>query len=648
MNYQEFIAGKQRQPQFLGFDTEDISDALFPFQRDVVKWAVKLGRAAIFQDCGMGKTIQQLDWARIVGEHANAPVLILAPLAVSSQTVREGKKFGIPVHPCRDQNDIQPGINITNYEKLHHFSPDGLAAIVLDESSILKSFSGKVRQKIQSFADQIHYRLACTATPAPNDIMEIGTHSEFLGQMRRVEMLSEYFVHDGGDTQKWRIKGHAEESFWAWMASWCVAMRKPSDLGYDDGAFILPALSMDHQVVESPAPDGYLFPIEAASLNERRLARRASMDNRVEMAAKIACSTDEPVLIWCNLNDESRELAKAIPGAVEVVGSDTPEFKENAVLWFTGNNCICKKPGFRDKLTPWTKKSISENITNETDLKNLNSQKEISRKIEKRENNTCENMPNPTETNSGEPQNNRINTTQGDGKNTQHCPKCGKMPGSLLGNGRPPTLISDSPKDLNHLGLLLSNTEACSCSKVENAQFADQHTAGIGGQTDSSLTIAIKQGKSGGFFVPPVILESENSETTQSCSTEPQCTCGGLNPRAHKVLISKPSMLGYGLNLQNCRTMIFVGLSDSYEQLYQAIRRCWRFGQTRPVTAHIITSDAESAVVSNIERKERQASEMFDALVRHISVYSKTRTRPKPQYKADITMTIPSWLKEAV
>jgi len=416
-----------------------------------VKWAVKLGRAAIFQDCGMGKTLQQLEWDRIILSKIGGSALILAPLAVSAQTAREAGKLNLSVNLCRTGDDVKPGINISNYEKLHHFSPDQFGAIVLDESSILKSFSGKVRQEIQQFADSVYYRLACTATPAPNDIMEIGTHSEFVGSMRRVEMLSEYFVHDGGDTQKWRIKGHAEEAFWSWMASWCVAMRKPSDLGYNDDGFILPELIMDHRLVDSPPPEGYLFSTEAKSLDERRAARRASMINRVSTAAEIANSSDDQVLVWCDLNDESHALAKAIPGAVEVTGSDTPEKKETALFNFAAGEI--------------------------------------------------------------------------------------------------------------------------------------------------------------------------------------------------KALVSKPSICGFGMNFQQCNRMIFVGLSDSYEQLYQAIRRCWRFGQKKPVTAHIITSEAESAVVANIERKERQASEMFDSLVRHISVYSKTRARPKQEYTPGIRMIVPSWLK---
>lgn len=454
MIYSEFLNGKEKRQAFFGFDCTGINSMLFGFQKDVVTWAVKKGRAAIFQDCGMGKTIQQIEWARIVLEKIGGQALILAPLAVSGQTIREGKKIGVPITLCKTGDDVKSGINITNYEKLQHFSPDQFNAIVLDESSILKNFSGKMRQEIQDFGSGIYYRLACTATPAPNDIMEIGTHAEFLGYMRRTEMLSEYFVHDSGDTQKWRIKGHAEEKFWAWMASWCIAMRKPSDLGYDNHDFDLPKLIMNQQVVESATNCGYLFPVEAQTLQERRVARRGSLGARVEAAAEIANNHDGPVLVWCDLNDESASLSKAIPDAVEICGSDSPEVKE-------------------DGLT-------------------------------------------------------------------------------------------------------------------------------------------------------------------------------GFSTGKYRVLVSKPSIAGFGMNWQHCNRMIFVGLSDSYEQLYQAIRRCWRFGQKKDVTVTIITSEAESTVVKNIERKERQAEEMFTSLVKHISIYKDNfGPQMKKAYKPSEIMTIPSFLRRS-
>lgn len=263
-DYAVFLNRKAVVDPHTGLDVvPTLNAALFDFQRDIVTWALRRGRAAVFADCGMGKTPMQLEWAK----HVPGDVLILAPLAVATQTVREGEKFGIPVHYCRDQNEVVPGITITNYEMLPHFSPEQFAGVVLDESSILKAYDGKTRTAIIDAFKQTPFRLACTATPAPNDYMELGNHAEFMGVMTRAEMLSMFFVHDGGDTSQWRLKGHAESEFWKWLCSWAVMIRKPSDLGYDDGDFILPEMVM-HQV-EVRVEDnsiGFLFPMEAQTL----------------------------------------------------------------------------------------------------------------------------------------------------------------------------------------------------------------------------------------------------------------------------------------------------------------------------------------------------------------------------------------------
>lgn len=453
MKYIDFIKSKARQSRDIGFEDAQVSDVLFDFQRDVVRWAVRKGRAAIFQDCGMGKTLQQIEFARVILEKIGGSGIIFTPLAVAQQTIREGKKIGVSINLCKTGDDVIPGLNVTNYERLNHFSPDQFSVVVLDESSILKSFSGKTRQEIQAFSERIMYRLACTATPAPNDYMELGNHSEYLGVMRRVEMLAEYFVHDASDTQKWRLKGHAEKDFWKWMASWCVAMRRPSDIGFDDGAFILPALNIHHKIVESKSLNGYLFPTIAQTLEERRDARRSSLSERVAAAADLANNTTDPFLIWCDLNIESDALKRAIPGAVEIKGSDSQEHKESSMMGFS----------------------------------------------------------------------------------------------------------------------------------------------------DGSI----------------------------------------------RVLITKPSIAGFGMNWQHCNKMAFVGLSDSYEQIYQATRRCWRFGQKKIVDCWIIASESEGAVIQNIARKERQSSEMFDQLVKHISVYGVgKRPGSYKEYEARNKIKMPSWLKE--
>lgn len=449
--YVEFLAAKGRVDHVSGFEPDAIMPALFPFQRDIVRWACKRGRAAIFEDCGLGKTPQQLEWARLVHERTQGRVLILAPLAVAAQTKREGEKFGIPVTVARSQ-EMAGEITIANYEMLEHFDPGEFAGVVLDESSILKNFTGATRNAIISAFAETPYRLACTATPAPNDYMELGNHAEFLGTMTRTEMLSMFFVHDGGETQKWRLKGHAQASFWRWICSWAVMLRKPSDLGYADDRFSLPGLRYVEHIVEAdPLKAGFLFDSEPATLSDRRDARRASIDDRVAKAEELT-STGDQWLLWCGLNEESEKLTSAIKGAVQVTGSDTNEHKERAALAFAEG---------------------------------------------------------------------RI-----------------------------------------------------------------------------------------------------------------------------RVLVSKPSILGWGMNWQCCARLAFVGLSDSYEELYQAVRRCYRFGQTREVEAHIITASTEGATLFNVRRKERDAEEMARAMVDHMSEINKQElrgtARTQSEYERD-TMTGDGW-----
>lgn len=342
MDYAEFLKAKSLSTPPVGFDINhrQIKLDLFPFQEDIVKWALRRGRAAIFADCGMGKTAMQLEWAAQVVQKTKGRVLILAPLAVAQQTVREAAKFGLstPIEYNRGTFDVGKGITVTNYEMMEHFDLSAFTGVVLDESSILKAYDGKMRNQIINAFKHTQYRLACTATPAPNDFMELGNHSEFLGVMNRPEMLSMFFVHDGGETQTWRLKGHAQDVFWKWVCSWAVMIRKPSDLGYSDDRFILPPLHMHHHEVEADQSQavqaGMLFAMEARTLSERRSARRASLDARVAKAAELANSNAEQWLVWCDLNDEGHALEKAINGCIQVEGSDSHEDKENALLGF--------------------------------------------------------------------------------------------------------------------------------------------------------------------------------------------------------------------------------------------------------------------------------------------------------------------------
>ena len=422
--YAEFLESKQRTAPKIGFhrDEVDLNPTLFEWQSRLVKWALHRGRGAIFADCGLGKTPMQLEWASQICQHTGRPVLIVAPLAVSLQTQREGSKFGIAVNVCRNAADVKPGVNITNYEKLHLFEPAEFSGIVLDESSILKG-NGPLFREVHAFGTQIGYRLCCTATPAPNDIEELINHAEFLGIMTGTEILALYFTQDGNTTHKWRLKRHAERDWWRWVATWAVAMRDPSDIGFPDARFTLPEVTYHQHTVDAPMPTTALFQSEAVGIQEQRQCRRDTLEDRVEVAARLA-DDGQPWLIWCDLNAESQALTKAIPDAVEITGSDPPDVKVSRMM------------GFLD--------------------------------------------------------------------------------GSI------------------------------------------------------------------------------------------------------RVLVSKPEICGFGMNFQHCNRMAFVGLGNSYERYYQAVRRCWRFGQTRPVQIHVVTSEADGPVVRNIERKERESRKLMQQLVTEI------------------------------
>lgn len=339
-SYNDFLGGKHHVALDVGFDPVWMPDFLFDWQRTLVGWAMRKGRAALFEDCGLGKTPQQLVWAENVVRHTNRPVLILTPLAVGAQTIREAAKFGIEAVRCHD-GQTRPGarIVVTNYERLHHFQPDNFAGVVCDESSILKNYAGVTRQAITDFMAGHRYRLLCTATAAPNDYIEIGTSSEALGVKKRVEMLAEFYVHDGGDTSKWRIKRHAERLFWQWVCSWARCVRRPSDMGYPDGDFILPAKTIRNHIVTCDYPlDGFLFTVPAMTLTDQRAERRKTLAKRCEMVADLVSRTGKPAVCWCHLNAEGEMLEKLIPDAVQVKGSDSDDHKEDALASFASGD----------------------------------------------------------------------------------------------------------------------------------------------------------------------------------------------------------------------------------------------------------------------------------------------------------------------
>lgn len=452
--YAEFLSTKRTNAKAVGFavKTDELHPMLFPFQRDITKWALARGRAAIFTATGTGKTLMQIEWAKHVQQHTGGNVLILAPLAVAQQTQRKAAEMGVTIHHCRKREDAQPGICITNYEQLSKFEGMPWAGLVLDESSILKSFDGKVRKQISDFAEAIPYRLACTATPAPNDLIEIINHAEFLGIMSGKEIIALWFKQDGNTTHAWRLKRHAVRDFYQWLASWAVALRRPSDLGYSDEGFIREPVNWTNICVElTDAPSDRLFHVEASTMAERLQARRDSIHDRVKAAADIVNASDpsEPWVVWCNLNSESLALTAAIEGAVEITGAEPAESKERKLLDFVDG---------------------------------------------------------------------RI-----------------------------------------------------------------------------------------------------------------------------KRLVSKPSIAGYGMNFQHCHNTVYVGLSDSFEDLHQSISRFDRYGQTHQVNAYVITAETEGNVVANINRKRRQFEEMMDSLVGEMSGLQLDRCfRNEMTYREDVA-TGPDW-----
>jgi len=351
--YRSFLQAKRVETGTTGIEVSpsELHTKLFPFQRIVVQRALGKGRSAIFADCGLGKTYMQLVWANVVHQRSGGDVLILAPLAVASQTVSEGEKLGIVVHACRSQADVRPGLNITNYEMLSHFNASHFAGVVLDESSILKSYMGKTKRALVEACATTPYRLACTATPAPNNVMEIGNHSEFLGIMPSSEMLMRWFINDTMQSGHYRLKGHATKDFWDWVGSWAISLQKPSDLGYPDEGFSLPELQIHHHYIETDITvgqeDGQLFRAPKMSATTLHKEMRLTVADRAQAVADLVNGSNEIWTVWCNTNYEADELVQRIPDAIEVRGSESVAEKEQKLTDFTQGRArvIITKPG---------------------------------------------------------------------------------------------------------------------------------------------------------------------------------------------------------------------------------------------------------------------------------------------------------------
>lgn len=611
-DYERFLRSKQRAHPDSGLviESDSINPKLFDFQNDIVRWALRKGRAAIFADCGLGKSFMQLEWAK----HVPGQVLILAPLAVSHQTVNEGMKLGVSVQYSR--GGLVEARTITNYQMLHKFAAN-CTGVVLDESSIVKHYEGKFRNEIIDRFRDTPYKLACTATPAPNDFMELGNHSEFLNNLSRTEMLSTFFVHDGGDTSKWRLKGHAEQDFWKWVCSWAVMLRKPSDLGYADDGFILPPLRLHERIVEAETcTDGMLFAMPALTMQERRQARSGSIEERAaEVASIVAQEPDEQWLIWTNLNNESSAAAKLIPGSIEVRGDDDDDWKVAAIQWFQNGLCVCQGK-FRDKFSAWNRKITSNNTIKLIETNDSNRQRNGRPTIESTGSNICMATTPPSLRSSlGEPRHSNVNTTKPGGSVTQ---KVQNYENDLKGksvNGKSAIPISDLPSASSYTGSLSNNTALLKHYRTDGVPFVD----GIETEIISDLngyisTTATQRNECEDYSAPHATWDSENSSTTQPSLKRLPCICG----KQGRVLTSKCSIFGFGLNLQSCHNVIFFGLSDSFESFYQGVRRIWRFGQKREVDCYIVVSSQEGAVLSNIKRKEADANRMAEEMVNNM------------------------------
>lgn len=615
MKYEEFVKSKRRTEVPTGHNPGELNQHLFDFQRTIVAWAVRRGRAAIFADTGLGKTLMQLSWAHEVASHTGGAVLVLAPLAVSEQTIEQGAKFGIEVKRVPKGESVDgAGIWITNYERMDAIDFASLAGLVLDESSILKSHDGKTRANIIEQSQMVPYRLSCTATPSPNDFDELGNQCEFLGVMTRNEMLATYFVNDTGDTGTWKLKGWGSERFWEWMGSWSVVLRSPSDLGFDGSRYELPPLEYFEHVVETEPLGDDLFSRPAMTLTERRKAQRNSIEERCKaLADMVNAETDEDWVIWCHLNDEAEMLEKLIPGSLNVKGADSPEFKSLSIQWFCDKLQFSYKLAAITKELQWTEKHTSKSITKsagKSESRKLLSGKKQTQSIE---GSTCESTLEPIERNSKGLQSNKRNTTESVERHMQQMQSFEKGQKRKSPIGKNPTQISDTASELRNTESLMSSISECSMSKEDVAQYVNRQSREVSPEADSMLTTAIAQGESGDCCAARAISDLGSSKTELNRCVQRFSTLS--DHRKGRVLISKASMFGYGINMQHCARMAFVGLDDSFEKFYQAVRRCYRFGQERNVHVHLFTAENEGQILANLKRKEQAHHELSENMV---------------------------------
>lgn len=651
--YTDFLASKAQLAHGCGFEPTWLPEFLFPFQRVLADWAIRQGRGGLFADCGMGKSPLELVWADNVFTHTGKPVLLVTPLAVGFQMKAEAEKFGVDAAISRDGKVAAP-VTITNYERLEKFNPDDYGGVVCDESSAIKAFDGVRRAIVTEFLRRMPYRLLGTATAAPNDYVELGTSSEALGQLGHIDMLNRFFINAqrtsdtraGGrfgakNKEGWRFKGHGQEAFWRWVASWARAIRKPSDYGFDDDGFILPPLEYRTHMVEArtPRPDT-LFDVAASGLAEEREVLRRTIHERCEAAAAAVAGHDVSIS-WCHLNAEGDLLERLIPNSLQVSGSDPNEMKEAAAEWFIGARCICRDPLFRSKLAAWHKgpRGTGRNITKSTVSNGLQSLSNISSEIARLDAPTTASglsvIVNTSESTSAR---GRPNETLADESSTQQTPLSGHVPSWTPRRGGTPIPTRTSPSSSENTGSRLINTGNFSPANQVDARSADAPTLMTEEATDpTSITVTTPAG-SGGSSALLAILASESSKITPSSSNGQPCICGHAS--GVRRLVTKPVMFGLGLNFQHCAHMTYFP-SHSYEQMYQSVRRSWRFGQKHPVTVDVIITDGGAGILANLQRKAAQADSMFESLVAHMN----NAVRVQRGNTFDNAMEVPQWLR---
>ena len=657
MNYDDFVCKKLSSSECSGIEDASLDYQMFPHQRDLTEWALRRGRAAIFADTGLGKSRMQLAWADTIHKRTGHDVLILAPLAVAEQTVEEGRSIGVEVTHAREIGDVRSGITITNYDRLHKFDAARFGGVVLDESSVIKHHTAKTLQTLlDAFADT-PYKLACTATPAPNDWTELGNHAEFLGVRSRAEMLAEFFCHDGGETQVWRLKGHARQVFWRWVASWGALVRSPSDLGHDSSAYELPPLRVHQHTVETEHSPlhGTLFAMEAQTLMDRRNARRASLVDRVRAAVLKIKHENDKLSASCYAEcchdletgirreqEESGIRKPVITGEADCIGQSKPGAEQGSPQGVHAG-VLQKQPGEVQEQDSGEAGRVQReapgkirggSVISGTDERSGKSMVADQSAQEEKSASRCgvrdrtQRLQGITCDSEGRVRDLRVLGHE----QSEDVSRRGSLPQDREDSRPAVRELQSRPREVQgrheHIGL---------CNRVPTEKWLiwcelnDEQDALEAALLDEGISYVSVRG---------------NTDLDKRVDYERAWRLGNV-----QVMISKPSVFGWGLNWQHCARMAFVGVTDSFEAYYQAVRRCWRFGQKNPVEVHLFASQQEGSVVANLRRKESDAKEMADSMasetldaVRESVIGRKKETN---DYTPAEKIIIPAFLRSA-